>query len=146
MTLTGIGVYGHTLESFLQELRNKKIATLVDVRAFRGLRGKQYRWANSRALQDALRASSIKYLHLKELAPPRELRIIQHADDASAGIRKSQRALLADTFRNRYRQYAQEVLTQELAAMIPNHAALLCVESSDAACHRSVLIDLMRTR
>ena len=146
MTLTGIGVYGHTLESFLEELRTKAVAAVVDVRAFRGLRGKKYRWANSKALQDALRASDLQYLHLKRLAPPSELRMIQHAHDVSARMRKSEGVVLADDFRERYRQYAQTVLTQELVALIPNRAALLCVESNDEACHRSVLIELLRGR
>ena len=62
-----IGVYGFTLDRFLDTLRGADVRLLLDVRQRRGVRGSEYAWANSARLQSALAASGIAYRHHKEL-------------------------------------------------------------------------------
>jgi hypothetical protein len=45
-----IGVYGWTLGRFLEALQDADVGLLVDVRQRRGVRGREYAWANARRL------------------------------------------------------------------------------------------------
>jgi hypothetical protein len=49
-----IGVYGFDLDGFLDALRRADVHELIDVRQRRGVRGRDYSWANSERLQAAL--------------------------------------------------------------------------------------------
>jgi hypothetical protein len=69
-----IGVYGFTVEAFLEKLTGGGVGLLLDLRQHRGVRGPDYSWANSARLQCALAAADIGYRHVKELAPTTELR------------------------------------------------------------------------
>ena len=68
-----IGVYGCTLERFLDALDGADVRQLLDVRQRRGVRGSEYSWANSRRLQAALAGAGIEYRHHREFAPTTEL-------------------------------------------------------------------------
>jgi uncharacterized protein (DUF488 family) len=46
-TVATIGVYGWTLERFLDALHETDVGLLVDVRQRRGVRGREYAWANA---------------------------------------------------------------------------------------------------
>src|SRR4051812_42809532 len=65
-TVATIGVYGWTLERFLDALRDADVGLLADVRQRRGVRGREYSWANAQRLQRALDDAGIRYLHHKE--------------------------------------------------------------------------------
>jgi uncharacterized protein (DUF488 family) len=139
-----IGVYGATLESFLDGLRAADVTLVLDVRQRRGVRGAQYAWANARRLQEALAEAGIAYRHHKELAPTTELRQLQYAEDDRLGVGKRSRVELAAAYRERYlREILDEVdLGALLEEMPAGHAsALLCVERDPEACHRSLVAE-----
>src|SRR4029077_8064502 len=79
--VTTIGVYGWTLERFLEALLAADVELFIDVRQRRGVRGPEYAWANAQRLQAALAGAVIRYSHHKELAPTTELRHVQYRED-----------------------------------------------------------------
>ena len=54
-----IGVYGFDLEEFLATLREADVRVLLDVRQRRGVRGREYSWANAKRLEAALTEAGI---------------------------------------------------------------------------------------
>jgi uncharacterized protein (DUF488 family) len=112
-----IGVYGFDQAGFLAALTRARVTVLLDVRQRRGVRGREYAWANSARLQAALADAGVEYRHLKELAPTTELRQLQYAEDDRRGVGKRSRVELAQ--------------------------ALMCVERDPEACHRSLIAERM---
>jgi uncharacterized protein (DUF488 family) len=141
-TVATVGVYQSNLDGFLDTLNQHRVATVVDVRQRRGVRGRQYAWANSLRLQGALEQAGIQYRHVPELAPTTELRQLQYREDDRLKVGKRSRVELAEEYR---RRYLHEVLDQvDLRAFLeslPDNAmsALLCVERDARACHRSLI-------
>jgi len=137
-----IGVYGFTLDRFLDTLRGADVRLLLDVRRRRGVRGSEYAWANSARLQSALEESGIEYRHHKELAPTTELRRLQYREDDRLGVGKRSRVALAPAYRERY---VEEILDWvDLAPIVRElptrgSSALFCVERDPEACHRSLI-------
>lgn len=144
LTVATIGIYGASLESFLAALAEADVGLVLDVRQRRGVRGREYAWANSLRLQAALVDASIGYRHHRELAPTTELRRLQYREDDRLGEGKRSRTVLAPEYR---RRYVQEILDgvdmDAFAASLPReHAsALLCVERDARACHRSLIAE-----
>jgi len=139
-----IGVYGWDLSSFLQALAAADVRLLIDVRQRRGVRGREYAWANSARLQAALEGAGVAYEHHKELAPTTELRHVQYAEDARRGEGKRSRTVLAPEYATRYtRQILEQApLGLVLDALPANDAAaLFCVERDPEACHRSIVAE-----
>jgi uncharacterized protein (DUF488 family) len=140
--LATIGVYGFDLSSFLETLREADVGLVLDVRQRRGVRGREYAWANSLRLQAALAQAGIEYAHHTELAPTTELRQLQYREDAREGVGKRSRVKLADEYRKRY---TSEILDRaDLDAIVERLpvdrvSALLCVERDPGACHRSLI-------
>jgi uncharacterized protein (DUF488 family) len=142
LTVATIGVYGWTLDGFLEALLGADVALVVDVRQRRGVRGREYAWANARRLQAALEAAGIRYSHHRELAPTTELRHVQYREDDRLGVGKRSRLELAPTYRERYlREILDRADLESLVAELPDHraSALLCVERDPEACHRSLV-------
>ena len=137
-----IGVYGLDLETFLERLREAGITQVIDVRQRRGVRGREYAWANAARLQAALAEAGIEYRHLLWLAPTTELRQLQYREDDRQGVGKRSRSVLAAGY---VEGYTREILDpadlDELVAGLPESgtAALLCVETDAEACHRSLV-------
>lgn len=138
-----IGVYGFSESTFLHALQAAEVDTLWDLRARRGLRGKQYAFANKNRLQALLEGASIRYAHLPELAPSAETRDVQRHADHVEGIAKRERTELTAHFRE---EYARKHLNQwqprnALHRFAPTASviALLCVEKEPTACHRSLV-------
>jgi uncharacterized protein (DUF488 family) len=137
-----IGVYGWDLPSFLEALDKAEVRVLFDVRQRRGVRGREYAWANSARLQASLAAAGIEYQHHLELAPTTELRHLQYAEDARQGVGKRSRVELAPEYA---RRYTEEILdpvgVAGLAGELPpdGAGALFCVERDPEACHRSLV-------
>jgi hypothetical protein len=146
-TVASIGVYGWTLETFLEALARARVTLVVDVRQRRAVRGREYPWANSLRLQHLLSDAGLGYLHLKALAPTTELRQLQYAEDARHGVGKRSRVQLAPAYRERY---TREILDRgdldQLVLQLPiaTRATLLCVEREPAACHRSLISERLR--
>ncbi len=139
--LATIGVYGFSLETFLDALREAGVRVVLDVRQRRGVRGSEYAWANAKRLQSALDDAGIGYRHLKELAPTTELRQLQYAEDDRRGVGKRNRRELAEGYVAGY----TEILDREGTGVVlqglskAGTSALLCVERDPKACHRSLL-------
>jgi uncharacterized protein (DUF488 family) len=139
-----IGVYGFDQAAFLAALARARVTVLLDVRQRRGVRGREYAWANSARLQAALADAGIEYRHLKELAPTTELRQLQYAEDDRLGVGKRSRVELALAYRDRYtREILDQVDLDPIVASLPRDAtaALLCVERDPEACHRSLIAE-----
>src|ERR1700684_2399927 len=101
-TVATIGVYGFDAAGFLAALRGADVGLLLDVRQRRGVRGREYAWANSLRLQAALTEAGVAYEHHRELAPTTELRQLQYREDAREGVGKRSRAKLAEEYCERY--------------------------------------------
>ncbi|MGA2924797.1 MAG: DUF488 domain-containing protein [Solirubrobacteraceae bacterium] len=148
-TVVTIGVYGWERESFIAALGAADVRLLVDVRQRRGVRGREYAWANAVALQGALLGVAIAYRHHKELAPTTELRHLQYAADAREGVGKRSRRQLAPEYRERY---TAEILDPVGVAPLvralarAGASALLCVERDPEACHRSLIAERLAAR
>jgi uncharacterized protein (DUF488 family) len=143
-TVTTIGVYGWTLERFLDALHEADVGLLVDVRQRRGVRGREYAWANAQRLERALAQAGVAYSHHKELAPTTELRHIQYAEDDRLGVGKRSRLELAPEYRERYLHEILELADLEalIAELPPDRtSALFCVERDPEACHRSLVAE-----
>jgi uncharacterized protein (DUF488 family) len=140
--LATIGVYEASLETFLRALHHAGVKLVIDVRQRRGVRGREYAWANAQRLQAALLRDAIGYSHHKELAPTTELRRLQYAEDDRLGVGKRSRTALAPAY---VEGYTREILDPaNLAAVVdemPENGttALLCVERDPEACHRSLI-------
>jgi uncharacterized protein (DUF488 family) len=139
-----IGVHDWDLDSFLMALSGLERPFVLDVRQRRGVRGPQYAWANSQRLQRALAAAGIPYRHIRDLAPTTELRQLQYAADAAAGVGKRSRQTLDPGY---VAGYTEQILDpfdlSELQASLPDDVTpvLLCVEAEPSACHRSLVTD-----
>jgi len=142
-SLTTIGVYGWTLETFLDARRRAGVTRLLDVRQRRGVRGPEYAWANSKRLQAALAEAGIEYRHHPELAPTTELRHVQYREDDRLGVGKRSRTELAPEYRHRYTAEILDVADLDSVAeeVAGTTATLLCVERDPEACHRSLIAE-----
>ena len=88
-----IGVYGFTEATFFEALQVHRVDHFCDIRQRRGLRGRDYAFANSLQLQQRLEELGIAYVHFKNLAPPLEVRRRQQTVDQAGGVKKRARSL-----------------------------------------------------
>lgn len=148
-TIATIGVYEFDGASFIRELDGTGVTQVIDVRQRRGVRGPQYAWANANRLQARLAEAQIGYEHHPELAPDTEMRRLQYRDDAREGVGKRSREQLSAEY---VRAYTEDILDlvplEPLISRLPVHgiAALLCVEATAAACHRSLVAQRLAER
>jgi hypothetical protein len=146
--LVTIGVYGFTEAGFFNALQSAGVDTFCDIRWRRGMRGSEYRFANSTRLQRRLAELGIRYLHLRALAPPPTLRQRQTEADKAQGTTKRQRTALGEVFTEGYRQGILSALDSRkfLEELPPDTRtlALFCVEQEPAACHRSLLAERLQ--
>ena len=138
-----IGVYGFDEASFFAALQAAQVDTFCDIRRRRGVRGREYAFANSNRLQARLASLGIRYVHRLDLAPSPALREVQHAIDAATHVARRQRTTLDPAF---VAGYAATCLVDfdavAFAASFGPDArvvALCCVEREPSACHRSLL-------
>lgn len=139
-----IGVYEWELDTFLEALSAADVRLLLDVRQRRGVRGREYAWANAVRLQRALADAKIAYRHHPELAPTTELRQLQYAEDTRRGVGKRSRIELAPAYRERYtNEILDRVNLRVVTAELPleGGGALFCVEADPEACHRSIIAE-----
>jgi uncharacterized protein (DUF488 family) len=148
-TIATIGVYEFDGSGFIRELDAARVTQVIDVRQRRGVRGSQYAWANANRLQARLAEARIGYEHHPELAPDTEMRQLQYRDDARQGVGKRSREQLSPEY---IRAYTEEILDlvplEPLVRRLPVHgiAALLCVEATAEACHRSLVAQRLAER
>lgn len=138
-----IGVYGFDEPRFYQKLLGAQVDTFCDIRRRRGVRGAEYRFANSQRLQAGLANVGIRYLHRLDLAPSLPMRALQTQADQAGKIAKRQRSLMSSAFVAAYQRECLADFDPQslLAAVGPNASvlALCCVEREPAACHRSLV-------
>ncbi|MFD6162404.1 DUF488 domain-containing protein [Nocardia sp. NPDC060256] len=142
-----IGVYGFTVEAFVEQVTGAGVGLLLDLRQRRGVRGHEYSWANSARLQSTLAAADIDYRHVRELTPTTDMRQAQYREDDRQGVGKRNRIALAPEYAERY---TREILDPfDLAALVAelprdSATALFCVERDPEACHRSLVAERLR--
>jgi uncharacterized protein (DUF488 family) len=148
-TIATVGVYEFDAAGFIRTLDETGVTKIVDIRQRRGVRGPQYAWANARRLQALLGDARIGYEHRPELAPTTELRHLQYRDDDRQGVGKRSRVRLSLEY---VRAYTEEILDrvplEPLVEGLPVHGigALLCVEATAQACHRSLVAERLAER
>ncbi|MFZ1770745.1 MAG: DUF488 domain-containing protein [Caldilinea sp.] len=140
-----IGVYGFDERGFFAALQRVGVDAFCDIRRRRGVRGRDYAFANRARLEARLAELGIRYLHRIELAPSNALRQMQYAIDAAAHVSKRQRQVLSPAFADGYRQECLATFdSHQFAADLGPEArvvALFCVETEAAACHRSLVAE-----
>ena len=144
-----IGVYEFDSCSFVQALDEAGVTQVLDIRQRRGVRGSEYAWANSQRLQRLLANARIGYEHHPELAPDTEMRQLQYSEDARQGVGKRSRERLSHAYVRAYTEQILDLVPLEpLIKRLPVHgtAALLCVEATAAACHRSLVAQRLADR
>jgi uncharacterized protein (DUF488 family) len=148
-SIATIGVYEFDAAGFIDALDGAGVTLLLDIRQRRGVRGSQYAWANSRRLQALLGEAGIAYEHHIELAPTTELRHLQYREDDLQGIGRRSRVQLAPEYA---RRYTEEILDRVSLEPIVERlrqggrGALMCVEASAQACHRSLVAQRLAER
>ncbi|HEY2318330.1 MAG TPA: DUF488 domain-containing protein [Solirubrobacteraceae bacterium] len=144
-----IGVYELDAAAFVGMLDEAGVTKVFDIRQRRGVRGPQYSWANAQRLQALLADAHIGYEYHPELAPDTELRQLQYRDDDRQGVGKRSRVRLAPEY---VRTYTEEILDlvplEPFVRRLPVHGigALMCVEATARACHRSLVADRLAER
>jgi uncharacterized protein (DUF488 family) len=144
-----IGVYEFDATRFIGALDEAGVTKLFDIRQRRGVRGPQYAWANAQRLQALLADARIGYEYHPELAPTTELRQVQYREDDRQGVGKRSRVQLAPEYVRRYTEEILEIVPLEpFVRRQPVHGtgALLCVEASAQACHRSLVAQRLADR
>jgi uncharacterized protein (DUF488 family) len=147
--LATIGVYEFDAAGFVRALDGAGVTRVLDIRQRRGVRGSQYAWANAQRLQALLADAQIGYEHHPELAPDTEMRQLQYREDARQGVGKRSRVRLSPEY---IRVYTEEVLDiaplDAVVERLPVHgiAALMCVEATAEACHRSLVAQRLAER
>jgi len=137
-----IGVYEFDSAGFVHTLDAAGVTQVVDIRQRRGVRGREYAWANAQRLQRLLADARIGYEYHPELAPDTELRHLQYAEDAREGVGKRSRVRLSPEYVRAYKEEILDLVPLEpLVRRLPVHGigALLCVEATAEACHRSLV-------
>lgn len=144
MNFYTIGVYGSTQEEYFAKLANAKIDLFCDIRQRRGLRGKKYSFVNSKRLQQSLNTLDIDYMHIKDLAPTKEIRDKQKQDDLETRTLKRDRDTLGEKFIFEYKKciidnFGFEDLMQYFKEKDYQNVVFFCVEEKAQACHRSLV-------
>jgi len=137
-----VGVYEFDATRFVAALDEANVTQVLDIRQRRGVRGPQYSWANARRLQALLSEARIGYVYHPELSPTTELRQLQYREDDRQGVGKRSRQTLAPEYIRRYTEQILDLVPLEpLIRQLPVHGigALMCVEATAQACHRSLV-------
>ena len=149
MRIVTIGVYGYTEEMFFNVLHQAEVDLFCDIRWRRAVRGSAYAFANSERLQARLEEIGIRYMHVRAIAPPPELRQIQADLDRTQKVAKRKRQELSGTF---VQAYQEQVLADfDLDGFVESLSqdgqvlALFCVERIPAACHRSIFARILQS-
>jgi uncharacterized protein (DUF488 family) len=119
---------------FAQALADAGVERLVDVRELPISRRRGY--AKS-ALMAAMAEAGVEYVHVRALGNPKPFRDLYKAGRTSEG-RAAYEAFLLDE--------RQEALAALAELLREKPAALMCVEHDSATCHRTVILEALRSR
>tara|TARA_B110000967_G_C18546476_1_gene393207 strand:+ start:103 stop:582 length:480 start_codon:yes stop_codon:yes gene_type:complete len=144
-----IGVYGSIEDVFFQKLITNNIHFFCDIRHRRGVRGSKYSFVNSIRLQNRLIVLNIKYKHLKDLGPSKEIRALQIEKDTQNSESKKSRKKLAKAFIEAYKEiflnpFNLNKFVDFLTKEGHKNIVLFCVEEKYLACHRSIVSDRLK--
>lgn len=136
-----IGVYNSTEQEYFDKLTENRIDTFCDIRQRRGVRGAKYAFVNSNRLQEKLNELDIKYGHVIDLAPTKEIRELQKEADAQHGELKRDRNRLGKVFTIAYKdrilsKFDFDSFINKLDEVGASRIALFCVEEKPEACCR----------
>lgn len=139
-----IGVYNSTELEFFNKLIENEIDTFCDIRLRRGVRGAKYSFVNSNKLQKKMAELNIRYKHILELAPTKEIREFQKKIDIQKKEVKRKRLYLGQTFNTEYeskilKSFSFNAFLEELEKIGANRVVFFCVEEKATACHRSLV-------
>jgi uncharacterized protein (DUF488 family) len=139
-----LGVYNSGEDEFFEKLTVNGVDTFCDIRQRRGVRGAKYAFVNSKRLQTSLKQMKIEYQHMKELAPPPEIRRLQKQTDSEEKKLKRERAHLANAFVSAYKNQILEpfdftLFVNNLEKAGAKKIVFFCVEEHPDACHRSLV-------
>ena len=139
-----IGAYGFDAERFFAALEEAKVDLFLDLRRRRGVRGREYAFANAGRLMEELEAREIPYRHVLDLAPDNETRELQSRADKADRVARRKREALSDGFVADYTTrtldpFDLEGLIAELKDV--SRPTLFCVERTPQACHRGLVAD-----
>jgi uncharacterized protein (DUF488 family) len=139
-----IGVYNSTEQEFFNKLLENRIDTFCDIRQRRAVRGSKYTFVNSTKLQKRLSELEIKYSHILQLAPTKEIRVLQKQVDLNKGELKSERQALGEIFILEYESKILEyfnidAFVEGLENINSKRVVLFCIEERHEACHRSIV-------
>ncbi len=132
--LASVGYAAFTLNTDLAaRLRAAGVERLIDVRALASSRRRGFA---KTALSAALAAQGIEYVHMRALGNPKAGRELYRCGRVAEGRALFERHLLGE----------QRVALSELGHLIAErHCALMCVEADPALCHRTAVIDALRS-
>lgn len=141
-----IGVYNSTEQEYFNKLTENNIDTFCDIRQRRGVRGAKYAFVNSNRLQEKLNELDIKYGHVLDLAPTKDIRELQKEADAQQGELKRDRNKLGKVFTIAYKNkvlsnFDFDSFIEKLDEVGASRVVLFCVEEKPEACHRSIVTD-----
>lgn len=130
--LVGVGYQGASLDDFVRRLVNANIATLVDVRLNAISRRKGF---SKTLLASTVRAAGIEYRHLRVLGNPPANRAGFSDNTGAAGRLARQRYgdLLTQP-------EAVEALCTLSTLGQGQRVAVMCFESDETSCHRSIVL------
>jgi uncharacterized protein (DUF488 family) len=142
--LLTIGAFGFDEKSFFNAIAASGADLFCDIRLRRGVRGSEYAFVNSARLQVGLAKRDIRYIHIVDLAPTKDMLDAQHAIDKKSGIPSRQRAALSPEYLRAYRtQRLSKLNSRRFATQFLSGAArpiFFCVEREPKACHRSLVV------
>lgn len=144
MRVFTIGAYGKTEDEFFHLMKKNGITIFFDIRQRRGVRGSKYKFVNSKYLQSKLIDLSIRYSHIKDLAPTTEVRQVQKKQDLETNTTKQKRQVLSSEF---CCLYDKKILNnhkfeKEISAINSGESIVFfCVEEEHLACHRSLVTE-----
>ncbi|GAB7041545.1 MULTISPECIES: DUF488 domain-containing protein [Catenuloplanes] len=129
--LVGVGYEGRAIDEFVEDLVDRGVAHLVDVRLTPISRKRGF---SKTALGNALTAAGIRYDHRRELGNPKANRAgFGGADEELFEARAVYAGLLQDGA-------AEHTLDELARAATRELVALLCFESDESRCHRHVVL------
>jgi len=146
MNFYTIGVYNRSEIDFFDKIIENKIDLFCDIRQRRGVRGAKYSFVNSKRLQAKLVELNINYIHIKELAPTKEIRELQKKADIENKELKRKREKLGELFSIEYKHrilnnYDFLSFFKHLRGLNAKRILFFCVEEKPDACHRSLVTD-----
>lgn len=127
-----VGYEDLRIDQFLNKLVEHQIDSVVDVRLTPSSRRPGY---SKGRLSAALSAAGITYAHEWELGNPADNRDAFRRGPLEEGRQR---------MRERLQNGSKDALTRLVERARRERVAVLCVEASDAKCHRQVIVEMAR--